>query len=152
MAVAAAVLLVPVHSLEITEAGTNRLLWRVPAKDGETVDLEYTHSITGAPVTERFRVTGGGLRLVEIASTGEAALQYLAQDPPYESRGARLVSARDGPTVGELTIRIGQTGRQTLAVGGRTIPLYRAGEGEAVRLAVTRRPLALVLTKRPRPP
>ncbi len=152
LAVAVALLLAPVQALEVTKVSTGRLLWRVPAEAGATVDLEYTNSIFGAPTTERFEVSGRALRLVEISSTQEAVLQYLALDPPYQSRDGRLVSRRHGPFVGELTIRIGQTGQQRLMAGGREIPLYRAGDGEAVRLAVARRPRALVLIRRPHPP
>ncbi len=152
LAVAVALLLAPVHSLEVTEVHTGRLLWRVPAEIGSTVDLEYTNSIFGAPTTERFEVSGRGLRLVEISSTKEAVLQYLALDPPYQSRDGRLVSRRHGPTVGELTIRIGQTGQQRLMAGSREIPLYRVGTGEAVRLTISRMPRVLVVIGQPRPP
>lgn len=149
---AAALLLVPVHSLEVTDVHTGRILWRVPVADGSTVDLDYTNSIFNAPTTERFEVSGRSLRLVEISSTREAVLQYLALDPPYQSRDGRLVSRRHGPTVGELTIRIGQTGRQHLVVGGRKIPLYWVGTGEAVRLTISRMPRVLVVINQPHPP
>lgn len=152
LATAAALLLVPVRSLEVTDVRTGRLLWRVPAADGSTVDLDYTNSIFNAPTTERFEVSGRSLRLVEVSSTQEAVLQYLALDPPYQSRNGRLVSKRYGPAVGELTIRIGQTGRQHLVVGSREIPLYRVGIGEAVRLAISKVPRVLVVIDQPRPP
>lgn len=149
---AVALLLVPVHSLEVRDVHTGRLLWRATVADGSTVDLDYTNSIFNAPTTERFEVSGRSLRLVEVSSTQEAVLQYLALDPPYQYRDGRLVSGRHGPTVGELTIRIGQTGRQLLVVGGREIPLYRVGSGEAVRLTISRMPRVLVVLGQPPPP
>lgn len=152
LVVATALLMVPVRSLEVTGARAGRLLWRVPVADGLTVDLEYTNSIFNAPTTERFAVSGRSLRLVEVSSTREAVLQYLALDPPYLSRDGRLVSRRHGQAIGELTIRIGQTGRQRLVVGGRMIPLYRVGVGEAVRLTISSVPRVLVVMDQPRPP
>lgn len=149
---AAVLLLAPAYSLEVRDVHTGRLLWRVPVADESTVDLDYTNSIFNAPTTERFEVSGRSLRLVEVSSTQEAVLQYLALDPPYQIRDGRLVSRRHGPAVGELTIRIGQTGRQRLVVGGREIPLYRVGTGEAVRLTILRMPRVFALVGQPRPP
>lgn len=149
---AAAFLAVPVTVLEVTARASGRLLWRVPVEDGATVDLEYTNSIFNAPTTERFEISDRSFLLVEVSSTQEAVLQYLALDPPYQSRNGRLVSKRQGPTVGELTVRIGQTGQQRLTAGGREIPLYRVGTGEAVRLAISRMRRVHVLLGKPSPP
>ncbi|MDQ7858498.1 MAG: hypothetical protein QN174_03140 [Armatimonadota bacterium] len=122
-------------------------LWRIPARPGTVVDLDYTNSIYRAPVTERFVVTGALLRLVEVSTTSEAVLHYLALDPPYRRRGDRLVVERPGPMFAELTIRIGQAGRQRLVVDGRTVPIHEVGVGEAVRVTVTRIPRLRALAR-----
>jgi hypothetical protein len=147
-ATAAAFLFVPVPVLTVASPETGAVLWRVPVAAGERVDLNYTNSLYNAPTTERFVVTGGLLRLTEVSSTRQAVLEYLALDPPYEHRNGRLVSKRPGPLFPELTIRIGQTGRQRLAVGGRELPLYQAGTGEALLVRVARAPRLLVLIRR----
>ncbi|MDR7548532.1 MAG: hypothetical protein QN131_01165, partial [Armatimonadota bacterium] len=69
LAAAAAILLLPVSVVEITHAGTGRLLWRVPVSEGDRVDLDYVNSLFDAPTTERFIITGGLLRRVVISST-----------------------------------------------------------------------------------
>ncbi len=147
-AAAAAYLLVPVPIIRIAHGGTGKVLWRVAVYDGAQVDLNYTNSLFDAPTTERFVVTGGLLRLTEISSTREAVLEYLVLEPPYEQRGDRVVSRRRGPFLSELTIRIGQTGQQRLVAGGRELPLYEVGTGEAVRITVSRVPRLALLVRR----
>lgn len=136
----AAASLVPVPVVTVVSVQHGRPLWRIPVTPGTVVDLEYTNSLYRAPTTERFVVTGGLLRLVEISSTSEAVLEYLALDPPYVRRDGRIVAHRPGPLFAELTIRIGQTGQQRLTVAGRQLPLYQVGVGEAVRVRVDRIP------------
>lgn len=149
---AAALLLTPVTVLQVTHDGTGRLLWRVPVGGGSRIDLNYTNSLFNAPTTDRFVIEGGALRLVEINSTKEAVLEHAGLAGPYETRAGRFAARRPGPTLTELTIRIGQTGQQRLVVAGREIPLYRIGVGEAVRVSVSRIPRALVLMQRPQAP
>jgi hypothetical protein len=124
---------------------TGDVLWRVAVHNGAHVDLNYTNSLYDAPTTERFIVTGGLLRLAEISSTKRAVLEYLVLEPPYEERDDRFVSKRRGPFFADLTIRIGQTGQQRLVAGGRELPLYEIGTGDAVRVSVGRAPRLLAL-------
>lgn len=145
-ATAAAYLLIPVPLIRIAHGDTGRVLWRVAVYNGAQVDLNYTNSLFDAPTTERFIVTGGLLRLIEISSTREAVLEYLVLEPPYEQRDGRFISKRRGPFFSELTVRIGQTGQQRLVAGGRELPLYEIGAGEALRITVSRAPrLALLI-------
>lgn len=144
---AAVSLLLPVPVVVVTATASGRPLWHAPTRPGAVVDLEYTNSIYRAPVTERFVITGALLRLAEVTTTSEAVLHYLAIEPPYARRGDRLVAKRPGPMFAELTIRIGQTGRQRLVVDGRTIPIYEVGVGEAVRVTVTRVPRLRALAR-----
>ncbi len=138
--------------LDVTLADSGRLAWRLRVRVGSVVDLDYVNSIYNAPTTERFAVTERALRLVEISSTSEAVLDYLAQDPPYAARDGRLVSKSRGPELTDLVVRIGRTGQQRLRVDGRPIPLNRAGVGEALRLEVRRIPRARQMLERTVPP
>jgi hypothetical protein len=144
-------LLLPQTVLDVRDDVTRRLLWRVPAREGSTVDLDYTNSLFNAPATDRFVIQGSALRLVEISSTKEAVLEHAGLAGPHKVRGGRFVAERPGPVLAELTIRIGQTGQQRLVVDGRNVPLYRTGVGEAlhIRVARTRRLFRLVETPRP---
>ncbi len=142
---AAAVLLAPFTVLDITHDGTGRLLWRVPVRERFRVDIDYTNSLFYAPATDRFVVEGLRLRLVEINSTREAVLLHAGLEGPFERRTDRFVAKRPGPTLAELTIRIGQIGKQRLVVGGRRIPIWQVGVGEAVRLRLSRVPRVLAL-------
>ncbi len=152
VAIVLALLLIPVGVLTITHAGTGRLLWRVIVGNGSQIELRYTNSRYDAPTTQRYIVTEGLLRLVEISSTSESVLEFLVLERPYELRGGQFVSKRRGPSFEQLTIRIGQAEQQTLFVDGRELPLHRAGVGEAVRVTLSRMPRALALLPRPQSP
>lgn len=152
VATAAALAFSPTTVLDVTHDRTARLLWRVPGRAGSTVDLNYTNSLFNAPTTDRFVIDGGRLRLVEISSTKEAVLEHAGLAGPHKMRDGRFVAERPGPVLGELTIRIGQTGQQRLVVDGREMPLYRVGVGEAVKVKVTRVPRALALAEKPQAP
>lgn len=141
-------LLAPSTVLDITHGDTGRLLWRVPVRERLRVDLDYTNSLFYAPTTDRFVVEDMRLRLVEISSTREAVLLHAGLSGPFEKRADRFVAKRPGPVLAELTIRIGQTGKQRLVVGGRRIPIWRVGVGEAVRLQLSRVPRVLALIGR----
>lgn len=139
--------------LEITHADTGRLLWRLPVRDGTVVDLRYTSSLFRVPVVERFTVDGAALRLLEVLSPAEAVFEYLRLAPPYARRGPWLAAAPPEPVrLASLVTRIGPTGQQRLVVDGTTLALYRAGTGEAVRIAVARQVRGVALWRRPVPP
>jgi hypothetical protein len=152
VAAAAVVFLYPITVLDVTSEPSGRLLWRVPVRDGASVDLAYTNSIVNAPTVERFVVAGARLHLVEVLSTSEAVFEYLRLDPPYERHGALLAARTSGPTLEGFVTRIGQTGQQRLVVDGREIGLYRIGVGEAARVTVRRILRAARWLQSPRPP
>lgn len=116
------------------ESGT--VLWRVDVAEGTPVVLRYTNSIFVAPVWERFEVRGGRLHLREVASTSEGALEYNRHEPPYRREGTRLIASVQGLALDALPLRVGERGRPTLEVGGVAIPLYEAGVGTGLRIAV----------------
>jgi hypothetical protein len=143
---------VPATVLDVTHDATGELLWRVAVRDRFRVDLDYTNSLFNVPATDRFLVDGLLLRLVEVSSTREAVLLHAGLEGPFHERGGYFVAKRPGPALAELTIRIGQTGQQRLVVGGRRVPIYMVGVGEAVRVRLTRVPNALALAARLTPP
>ncbi|MGD9817992.1 MAG: hypothetical protein AB7V04_04745 [Desulfomonilaceae bacterium] len=51
-------------------------------RDGDTFDHEYTHSMYQAPITERFVVTGGLLKLIKVDSPSVAVLEYFGLNGP----------------------------------------------------------------------
>ncbi|MGH2348988.1 MAG: hypothetical protein ACRDFT_05920, partial [bacterium] len=108
---------------------------------GTPLVLANTNSIYNAPPEERLIVTAGGLRLTEVRSTSEAVLQYNALPPPYARRGAYLAATAHVELPALLPLRIGQTGRQSLIVGDRTLPLFTAGTGTRVTVEIRRLPL-----------
>jgi hypothetical protein len=102
-----------------------------------TFALAYRHSYYRRPARETFRAEPGGFRLVAIASPSEAVLDY------YEIEGAR--SRRGGwwtlrpaqpPRFSSMALAATTTGRRTLVVGARRIPLYRAGGARHLRISV----------------
>lgn len=117
-------------------------MWRVPVRLGGTVVLAYTNSIYGAPTEEHLIITPEGFTLTEVRSTSEAVLQYNALPPPYGRQGAYVVAAAHAELPASLALRIGETGRQRLIVGGRTLPLFSAGTGVRVTVEITQMSLA----------
>ncbi|HXF82010.1 MAG TPA: DUF1850 domain-containing protein [bacterium] len=124
-------------ALTITAEDGQRL-WALPVRPGDEVVLVYTHSIYLAPVEEHLRVRPDGFRLTEVRSPSEAVLAYNALHGPYRRVAGRYVAPASARLT-ELVIRIGRTGRQRLIVGGTALPLYTAGEGARLRIAVRAR-------------
>jgi len=112
-----------------------QVLWRLPVHSGTKVTLLYTNSIYNAKTEERFTVIPRRFALESVASQSEAVLAYNGLAGPYKKEGA-LVVADIKRVIPELVLRIGQTGRQQLAVGTTTLPLHTAGIGAQVRVEI----------------
>jgi len=119
------------------EAG--RVRWSVPVLSTTTVTLEYTNSVYGAPTEERFTLTPGGFALTAVRSTSEAVLAYNGLSAPYRREGTFLVAAASG-RLREIVLRVGRTGRPRLRVGSRELPLFTAGEGMRLTIAIAPSP------------
>ncbi len=141
--IVAAGLVWPSGMIVVTDA-TGAARWRAPTAEGATVTLQYTNSIYLAPTWERFIVRQSRLQLLDVSSASEAVLEYNRLAPPYRVEGGRVVASVSGVVLDEFTLRIGARGRPTLQVGARTLPLYEAGEGEELHIAVRRAPRFLV--------
>jgi len=127
---------------------TGAVRWRVPVADGAEVVLRYTNSVYLAPTWERFVVRGGRLHLRDISSTREAVLEYNRLAPPYQVAGGRVTAPVSGIVLDGYTLRVGARGHPILRVGSAVLPLYQAGEGAGLRVAIRRAPRLFTWLKR----
>lgn len=132
----AACLALGIRPLVLEVGGRGPRIW---VGEGDLVCLQYTQSMYGVAVEERFRVEGGRLALFEVAST-EAALEYLG----IEARGAD--NARR--VLQEFSIPAGSVGDYFLSAGGRRIALASVpAENGRIRIHLSRQPLIVYLTR-----
>ena len=122
---------------------TGAVRWRVLVAEGTPVILQYTNSIYLAPTWERFVVRGGRLYLLDVSSTREAVLEYHRFAGPYHREGPRVTAPVSGLVLDLLPLRIGERGRPVLQVGRTVLPLYEAGVGAGLRVAIRREPRLL---------
>ena len=122
---------------------TGAVRWRVQVAEGTPVVLQYTNSIYLAPTWERFVVRGGRLYLLDVSSTREAVLEYHRFAGPYHREGPRVTAPVSGLVLDLLPLRIGERGRPLLQVGRTVLPLYEAGVGAGLRVAIRREPRLL---------
>ena len=122
---------------------TGAVRWRVLVAEGTPVVLQYTNSIYLAPTWERFVVRGGRLYLLDVSSTREAVLEYYRFAGPYRREGPRVTAPVSGLVLDLLPLRIGERGRPLLQVGRTVLPLYEAGVGAGLRVAIRREPRLL---------
>jgi hypothetical protein len=123
----------------VVRAETGALLGRIPVSAGSPVVLEYTNSLYLAPTQEHFAVHSAGFALREVWSTSDAVLAASSLPAPYVRRGAFFVSSVHA-FVPRIVTRVGPVGQQRLRVGGRDVPLYAAGTGAGVVVALRRSP------------
>jgi hypothetical protein len=90
--------------------------------------LAYRHSYYGAPAREVFRAGRADFSLRALASPSAAVLDYYALAGARTRRGgwARL-ELRERRRYRRLALIATSTGRRTLVVGKRRVPLYGAG-------------------------
>jgi hypothetical protein len=110
-------------------------LWTRPVSEGSPIILQYTNSLYLAPTQEHFTVRPGGFALKEVWSTSDGVLAYNSLPAPYHRRGKFFVSSV-GAFVPAIVTRIGPIGQQTLRIGGEELPLYTAGTGTRVTIAL----------------
>jgi hypothetical protein len=104
-------------------AGEEIVRVSLPASGGFA--LAYRHSVYGAPARERFAAEGGGFRLRSLGSPSAAVLDYYALAGRRTRAGGwlRLVP-HDRRRYERLPLIASATGRRSLLVGKRRIPLY----------------------------
>lgn len=124
------------YDLVVSTEG-EEVIERVRLAPRSTIILEYTNSLYMAPTEEHFIVRRGGFALREVWSTSDAVLASHSLPAPYARRGAFFVSSVEA-FVPRIVTRIGPVGQQTLRVGDREVPLFRAGTGAQVIVALRR--------------
>ena len=116
-------------SLALEEGTSGRPLLEVPVSGGDPVVLAYTHSSDRTPVATVLTVLGPsrGLRVDEerYAWYG-AGLEFHAAVPA--SRRSGWVVVRPATVVSRLVLRVAETVRQELAVGGTCLVLADLAE------------------------
>jgi Domain of unknown function (DUF1850) len=123
----------PPHVLAKDRDG--RTVAALPAADGFA--LTYRHSYYRQPAVERFRVTNGGFRLVEIASPSEAVLDYYDVEGTRSRRGGWWTLRLARPArFRRMPLAATALGRRTLVAGGRRVALYRH-DGRAAHLTIS---------------
>jgi Domain of unknown function (DUF1850) len=114
----------------------------LPLPDDGRFSLRYRHSIYEAPAFETFEVDESGrFDLVELSSTSGAVLDYYALEGDRHSRAGWLVLRPDRTQSFEtLPLIATATGRRTLVVGGRRLPLYEGDEARHLALCIRNGP------------
>ena len=86
-----------------------------PVSEGDVFVHTYVHSMYQVPVSEKFRIEDGTLRLVHVMTESEAVLEYLG------------VESKEEPNVdytcNGFTILAASIGNHSLRVNDRDIPL-----------------------------
>lgn len=125
-------LLVRVQVLAVGSGGPG---FRV--SEGDTFDLEYTQSMYGVPVRERFRVEKGAFTLFHVVSTG-AALEYLGIEGRREENVRRRTK--------EFSVPEGSIGGHVLHVKGRMVSLEKVNcDSGHITVRLERKPLLAFL-------
>ena len=123
VAVSAAVLLLaalfPVFQTLEIGSGDGRVLLSV--SEGDVFTHGYTHSMYGAPVSEKFRIEDGSLRLFHVMTESEAVLEYFA----IEKKGAPNTAGK----FKSFSIPGASIGRHVLDLNGREIAIERRDAG-----------------------
>lgn len=87
--------------------------------------LDYLHSYYRAPAQERFVASDGAFRLESVASARAAVLDYYELEGRRARDGRRLrLFPRASRRYRRLPLIASSTGRRTLVVGERRLPLY----------------------------
>lgn len=132
------------HPQLVITAEDGTILWALPVSPGERVVLSYTNSLYLAPTEEHFVIIDGGFALRKVRSTSDAVLAYNSLPAPYTKEG-RFFASSVSAFVPAIITRIGPVGQQSLTVGERTLPLFTAGTGVQVSIALQQSSLPAVL-------
>lgn len=122
----------------VVSGGAGRIIARVPMPADGRFALHYRHSIYEEPGLETFAVRGDDrFELVKLSSPSRAVLDYYAlagdrgpRDGWYVLRPAREQVYRRLPLIATAT------GRRTLVVGERRIPLFGPGGARHLTICV----------------
>lgn len=119
-------------------SGDGHLLGCMRVREGESVTLQFTHSMYGGFVRETWRVTPDGvLQREKMVTANPAAAEYYATVIPPERVASGWLVPGEPLIQQALVVRVNQRGRHVLWIGNRPVPLYRLVEDSAqVRISV----------------
>lgn len=128
-------------SLLVVRLETGELEAFIPVRPGERFSLSYVHSIYDQPAEEIFTIdTEGRICLQALRSRSLAVLEYYDREPARKvATGEWEITVR-GSSELALPVIADKTGKRTLRVAGREIPLYHLGEGGHFQLQMERWP------------
>ena len=129
----AASLVAPAPTLLVTDTDSGAVLYSTTVSDGQTVKLEYTHSVERSPVKEHYRITDGTLRqtLIIFESYGWG----LPTGADVERIGGQFHAPMDR-SFDELMITPGPIADQRLTVGETQLALYELAGRSSVRISI----------------
>jgi len=112
----------------------------LPVSEGDVFVHTYVHSMYQVPVSEKFRIENGHLRLFHVTSTSEAALEYfgILRNDEFNVDGRFL----------EFTIPAASIGKHVVHVRDREIDLgtHENREGP-IRVKLTRVPVLIYFAR-----
>jgi hypothetical protein len=110
----------------------------IPLSDTSRFSLSYRHSVYNRPAVETFEVDDrGGFSLVHVRSPAERTLDYYYAEGRRSSAGGwRRLSLDEPPRFTRLSLIATPTGRRTLVVGNRRLPLYDGREATHVTICI----------------
>lgn len=105
----------------------------VPARQGDTFSLKYTHSVQKTPVAENFVIVAAGHLLLDstVYQSYGVGLPALAGEGRFERRGDTFVLTGLERRFEKVVIHAGPEARHTIEYRGQTIPLHALHEGGA---------------------
>ena len=124
----------------VVETADGDQVWCVPVDSGDTVQLQFTHSMFGGYVRENWLVTAdSSLERHLFVTENAAAAEYYATDgSSFQSDDGFVVP---GPPLvqRELIVRVNDRGNHVLSVNDDSMPLAKEiRESTQVRIFVTR--------------
>ena len=112
----------------VVRDGAGELVTREALPPQGEFALAYRHSQYGAPAREIFKAQRGGFALRALSSPSAAVLDYYALDGRRTRSGGWGRLTLDDPRhYRRLSLIATRTGRRTLVVGERRVPLYESG-------------------------
>lgn len=112
----------------------------LPVSEGDVLVHKYVHSMYQVPVSEKFKIENGYLRLFHVMSTSDAALEYFG------------LLSRDEPNVDgkfrEFTIPSASIGKHVIQVRDREIDLGTHEDRDgSIRVKLTRLPALIYVVR-----
>lgn len=113
----------PTRSLHVSsESGS--LIWCVPVRTNDVVQLQFTHSMFGGYVREQWQVAPGNrLQRARFVTENAAAAEYYATDGTSYRDTDGYVVPGESLQENELVIRVNDRGDHRLSIGVHTIHL-----------------------------